>query len=142
MSRIAILTADRNADIWIAYKSLKKDFKKGSKIYYLPELDDRFLHPVNLINFVKKEVKCAIESDMDLLIVTYSEEVFIGIRCVIKEYGYNNAELYFVIKKLNKKQELIKDYIKDNGSYNCRLDLFDAWDNAVDELFGLGIGGN
>lgn len=68
-------------------------------VHYLPELNYKFLHPVNLSNFVKEEVRKAIENNTKLLIVTHSEEAFIGIRYVINEYKYSGADLYFAMEK-------------------------------------------
>ena len=68
-------------------------------VHYLPELNSKFLHPVNLTNFVKEEVRKVIENNTKLLIVTHSEEAFIGIRYVINEYKYSGADLYFATEK-------------------------------------------
>lgn len=68
-------------------------------VHYLPELNYKFLLPVNLINFVKEEVRKAIENNTKLLIITHSEEAFIGIRYVINEYKYSGADLYFAMEK-------------------------------------------
>ena len=83
----------------MAYEELKSEFSEGTMVHYPSELNSKFLHPVNLINFVKEEVRKAIENNTKLLIVTYLEEAFIDIRYVINEYKYSGADLYFAMEK-------------------------------------------
>ena len=99
MSIVIILTADRKADILMAYEELKSEFSEGTIVHYLSELKSKFLHLVNLINFVKEEVRKVVENNTKLLIVTHSEEAFIGIRYVINEYKYSGVDLYFATEK-------------------------------------------
>lgn len=93
-------------------------------------------HPKKIYDDILAKVSHAIESDCDLLIVTHSDHALNALRVAVVRHKFEGALVHQIMAGPERGDMLAE--VNTNGELSqWAPDVFDVWDNAIDELMGL-----
>lgn len=91
-------------------------------------------HPKKLYEDTLRQVSEAIEKGHSLIILTYSVDVLNAFRVAVARNKFEGAKVHQI---LDNGEDVIADVDIHGGLSAWSPDVFDTWENALDELLGL-----
>lgn len=133
--KLEIISGQQNVDLEEKLCSILKEHNisryDGTRVLIFPER--AILHPKKLYDEMKSRIEKHILEGKDLIICTYSDHVLNAARVMINKYEFENG----VCRQFLDNGNELYAKINKRGRMEFAKDIFDVWDNALNELLGI-----
>lgn len=107
------------------------DIETKSMLHFLRFPERTIFHPKKLYDEIRRIVKDYIKADRDLFIFTYSDHVLNAVRVEINKHHFVGAKCHQFLANGDDK---CADITPEGGLTYWAEDIFDVWENALDDL--------